>query len=47
MAHGGWVVINNSHLSIKFMNEIENMVNDIKDRYRKTQGDVDENQTQL
>lgn len=28
------------------MNEIENMVNDIKERYRKAQGTVDENQTQ-
>lgn len=29
------------------MNEIESMVNDIKERYRKTQGDADENQTQV
>lgn len=35
IAKGGWVVINNSHLSIKFMNEIELMVDDIKERYRR------------
>jgi len=38
MAHGGWVVINNSHLSIKFMCEVEMMVNDIKERYKMAQG---------
>jgi len=36
IAHGGWVVINNSHLSIKFMSEVELMVNDIKERYRRS-----------
>ena len=46
IAKGGWVVINNSHLSIKFMNEIELMVDDIKERYRRQSGDSDDEEKQ-
>ncbi|CAL6017562.1 Outer-arm_dynein gamma [Hexamita inflata] len=47
LAHGGWVVINNSHLSIKFMNEVENMINDIKERYSRVQGSEGKEEEQV